>query len=135
MRATTRVLVVVGRPASGEEAVIGEPLLGQLGANRVAMGVVTHHAHEPDLGAERGDIGGDIGGAAQGHAGLAHVHHGDRRLGRQSVGVAEQVAVEHDVAHDHDALSPRSRREVRDPFPRQSRTGKCRHLVRSAVSG
>jgi hypothetical protein len=80
----------------------------QLGAEVGAVGVVAHRADQPAGGADRGHVGGDVRRAAQGAARLADGHHGDRRLGREPVGVAHEISVEHHVTHDHDlpALHP-----------------------------
>ena len=70
------------RPARhGEQSPVREPLLGQLGPDGIAVGVVAHHADQPHFGAQRRDVGRDVRRSPQGHPGLAHVHHGDRRLG------------------------------------------------------
>jgi hypothetical protein len=81
VRATTRVLVVVGRPATVRSPRSGSRCWSQLGPDGIAVGVVAHDADQPDLGAQGGDVGGDIRRSAQSHPGLAHVDHGNRRFG------------------------------------------------------
>ena len=53
--------------------------------------------------------------------------HRDRSLGGEAVGIAEEVAIEHDVADDDDAAAPGARHEVGDALSRQSKAGEGGH--------
>ena len=65
--------------------------------------VVAHHGDEGDGGAERGQVAHHVAGAA-GHRHVAlDGQDGDRRLGRDAVDGAVDIAVEHGVADDEDA--------------------------------
>ena len=62
------------------------------------------HAEQVTAGIERGDVAGDVAGAADGLLGALQVDHGGRRLGRDAADAAVAEAVEHQVADDQDAL-------------------------------
>ena len=98
-----RVFDVVGRPAMVMHEPVLQPRHRQLLPDGRAVGVVAHGADQQAARAQRGDVGGDVGGAAQRGVALAHGHDRDRRLGAQPLGLADEVAVEHDVADHHDA--------------------------------
>ena len=65
--------------------------------------VVADHAHEHDPHAEPGQADGDVGRAPQPLDLAGDVDDRDRGLGREPGRRAVDVAVEHDVADDHDA--------------------------------
>ena len=83
------------------EVAVGEARLHQLRLERVAAAIVADDGDQPAIRADRRDVGGDVRGAAQGVAPRVDRHHGHRRFGRDAVGVAREVDVEHRVA-DHD---------------------------------
>ena len=59
-------------------------------------------AGEEGLTAEAGEVHGDVGGAAGALVALGVAEDGDRRFGGDAVHLAEDVAVEHEVAgHQH----------------------------------
>ena len=66
-------------------------------------------AEDFDARAERGEIGGDVAGAAEAFALLDEIDDGDGGFGREARGGAPEVAVEHQVAEDADAFALRRR--------------------------
>ena len=98
-----RVFDVVGRPGDGDHEAVLQPGHGQLLPDGRAVGVVAHGADQEAARAERRHVGGHVGGAAERGVALAHGHDRDRRLRAQPLGLADEVAVEHDVADHHDA--------------------------------
>ncbi|MCX6943176.1 MAG: hypothetical protein NT173_00165 [Opitutales bacterium] len=86
------------RRAEGLDA-LGLQHLAQLAARLV----LPEEAGDRAVGAQRGEVQGDVAGAA-GRPGLAvHVDHRHRRLGRDARGITPDVAVEHQVADNKDA--------------------------------
>ena len=106
-----RVLEVVGRPA------IGITNRSSSRATASSCRIAAPSASSPTTPTRRqcapmrGDVGGDVGRAAQRRMALADGDHRHRRLGGEPLGVAHEIAVEHDVAHHDDpALFIRSMR-------------------------
>ncbi len=87
------------------EVAVGETGLHELTLERVAAAIVADRGDQPAVRAYACDVGGDVGGAAEGVAPRVHRHDGHRGFGRDAVGVAREVDVEHRVAHHDDALA------------------------------
>jgi len=85
------------------------------------MVVVAYRTHQPAGGPDRGDIGRDVGGAAERAAGFPDGHHRHRRLGRQPLRVADEVAVQHHIADDHDAPALHPIQELDQPVAENGR--------------
>ena len=79
--------------------------LAEQGFEPVSVLVVADGGDQARVGAERLDVPGHVGGAAEPLLLLARMdaNDGHRRLGRDAVDGAEPVAVEHGVADDEDA--------------------------------
>jgi len=91
------ILVLRGVSLFAEEGHI-TTLLGANGAGKTT----TLKAISGLLRTERGEVADDVAGPA-GDEGLAgHAHDGDGRLGGDAVDLAEDVAVEHEVADDQE---------------------------------
>ena len=67
-----------------------------------AIPIVSHHPDQMTGGAERRHVGRDVGGATQLGLAVPDGHDRHRRLGRDPFGVADEIAVDHDVADHHD---------------------------------
>ena len=63
--------------------------------------VFAGNAHKSGFGTECGDVERDIGCAPQTGIGTQHTHDGNRRFGRNALGVAKPILIEHAVA-DHE---------------------------------
>ena len=103
-RPMTRSLTIVVSRGSRSNSV-SMPLLLEQRLEAAAVLVVADRGQQARLRAERLDVPGDVGGAAEPLLLLARVdaHDRHRRLGRDAVDRAEPVAVEHRVADDEDA--------------------------------
>ena len=104
-RPTKRTLLVVGRPSTVTSPVRlhahlfeGVP---QLPPRRVAA----DGADDRDAHAQRRQVGRDVARAAEAGFLALEVQDRHRRLGREAVGVAVEVAVGHEVAQHHDAAA------------------------------
>ena len=101
-----RVFDVVGRPAM----VITYRSSSRASASscrmRGSVGVVADGPDQEAGRAERGDVGRHVGGAAERVSPFAHGDDRNRRLGRQPVGVADEIAVEDDVSNDRHSARP-----------------------------
>ena len=92
-----------GARGGDDDVAVGEPVLCQLGAQRVASRVVPDHRDQPALGADRRHVRGYVGRPAQRGAPRVHRHHRHRGFGRDPLRVAREIDVEHRIAHDDDA--------------------------------
>ena len=90
---------------------------GELIGQPVGGHVPSHHADERHPGAKGGEIVGDIGGAAETHELRLKMHDRHRRFRRDARHVADDEAVEHDVADDQDVVAA----QARDDVPRAAR--------------
>ena len=88
-----RIGLQVGADAAG----------GDQGSQRKPGLVGADHADQPGLRAQVGHVARHVGRTAGAFLGAQHLDHRHRRLGRDAVGVAEPVAVEHHVADNEDA--------------------------------
>jgi len=91
------------RSRVGDEIARAELQVVELAAHGRAARVLADNGDEPAFGAQRRDVRGDVGGAAETMAARVHRDDGHRRLGRNPLDFAHQVDVEHRVA-DHDDL-------------------------------
>ena len=101
MRPTMRVLEMVGSvpvttPGVDVGAVEDGGELGLLGVSRP-------EAAEEGLASESGEVHGDVGCAPGALVTASVAEDRDRRLGRDALDVAVDVAIEHDVADDEDS--------------------------------
>jgi hypothetical protein len=106
-----------GRPARDRHQVpVFEPRRHQLGPDPLRVTVVTHRADQPAGGPDRGDVRRHIRRPAQRAPGLPHRDHRHRSLGRQPMGVAPQVPVQHHIAHHRDATAFHPVEQVDEPL-------------------
>ncbi len=96
----------------------GDELRSELTAFRVAA----DERDELRLSAERGHIRGHIRGSARRRRLALEAYHGDRDLGRESIGRAPEVSVEHRVADDGDARGARPLQDGAHPVWGQHHT-------------
>ncbi len=73
------------------------------GGELALLGVGAPEAGEEGLAAEPGEVHGDVGGAAGALVAMGVAEDGDGGFGGDAVDVADDVAVEHEVADDEDA--------------------------------
>ena len=90
----------------GDDALVIDAEVGEHLANAAAVGVGADDAGQGHARAEGAQHGGDAAGAAQPFLALVGVQQDDRRLLADALGVAPDVAVEHQVAdHQHARLA------------------------------
>src|SRR6266404_2746723 len=103
-------------PRIGEDALVG----GVRGAETIAQccgwfvgsdGAEAFHARP-----EGGEIGGDVACAAEALALLDEIDYGDSRFGRKARGGAPEIAVEHEVAENADALTAQAGDQALQPL-------------------
>jgi len=96
---------------------------GQFLPQRPAVGVVSHRSYQDALRAQCHHVGRHVGRPAEG--GAPFVDHDDwhRGLGRQAVGVSNQIAIENQIPHDDDAAAPHAFRQLEQPVACQGRWG------------
>ena len=99
-----RVFTGVGRSGARDEPVGGHARAGGTGVapRRPALSSPTTPTATA-RGAERVDVVGGVGGAAEPHLALGEAQDEDRRLARDARGLAVEVLVGDEVADDHDA--------------------------------
>jgi hypothetical protein len=92
-----------GGEGGGDDAG-GVDVRGFEGRGELALlGVGAPEAGEEGLAAEAGEVHGDVGGAAGALVTVGVAEDGDGGLGGDAIDLAEDVAVEHEVADDEDA--------------------------------
>ena len=96
-----------------ERRAASAPMSASMSRSTSARRVVADGRHQVAAGAERRDVLGDVGRAAEGVLALADADDRDRRLGRDAVDVAAQVDVEHRVADDRRSRWSRAASEER----------------------
>ena len=79
-----------------------DPFLLEERFNAASRGVLTHDGEKRDAGSDVRDVERDVRRAAETFFGADDPHDGHRRFGRNALGVAEPIAVEHGVARDED---------------------------------
>ena len=91
---------------------VSTPARSRMCGQLCLLGIGAPEAGEVCLAAEAGEVHGDIGSAAGSRVALGVAEDGDRSLGRDAVHLADDVAIEHEVAYDKnfEALKPPSRR-------------------------
>ena len=94
---------MLGRPESVEDGLVADALIEQHSADAVAVGVGPDDAGQGRLGAEGAEQRGDAAGAAEALLAAVGAQEDDRRLLADALGVAPDVAVEHQVADDQHA--------------------------------
>jgi len=102
---------------------VGEPVLRQLRAQRIAPRIVADHRHQPALGPDRRHVRRHVGGAAQRGAPGVHGDHGHGGFGRDALRVARKINVEHSVAHDHHAPRRHLTEQLLEMVAGESRLG------------
>ena len=109
VRAITRVLRVVGRPGTTDDALRRDAEILEQLDQAAPGGVVADHRAALDRAAERHHVAHRVGRAAEHHRLVAHVHHRHRRLRAHALDLAPHVLVEHQVA-DHEQAHAREAR-------------------------
>ena len=99
-------------PRIVNDAVNGDSGGGELLGQPLARIVCAHDADERGAAAERRDVIGDVGGAAEPHVLGLELHHRHRRLRRDSGHPPDDEAIEHDVAGHEHGLSGEARDEL-----------------------
>jgi hypothetical protein len=92
-----------GSVGAAEDGVGVYFLGGEEVEEEASLEVVTAGGGDEDFGAEGGEGGGDVAGAAGALFAVAFLDDGDGGLGGEAFGVAEDVFVDHDVAEEKDA--------------------------------
>ena len=100
-----RVLTVVGRSVSVTSPRRSSPRAASDSRSRRPSASLADHAEQQRLGAEGAQVGGHVARAAERVALALDLDHGHRRLGRDALDPAPQVAVDHAVAEHGDAAA------------------------------
>jgi hypothetical protein len=92
-----------GTIGTTEDGVGVDLLGGEEIEEEASLEIVTAGGGDEDFGAERGEGGGDVAGAAGALFAVAFLDDGDRGFGGEAFGVAVDVFVNHDIAEEEDA--------------------------------
>jgi hypothetical protein len=92
-----------GAVGAAEDGVGVDLLGGEEIEEEASLEIVAAGGGDEDFGAEGGECGGDVAGAAGALFAVAFLDDGDGGLGGEAFGVAEDVFVDHDIAEEEDA--------------------------------
>ena len=126
---TTRSFRVVRAPDRDERRADRQD--GEIAPQPLRFQVVADDADELDTAAERGDVVGHVGGAAEPVFVVIEPDDRYRRFRGDAIDVAEHEVIEHDVADDEHGAAAEARGEILERAHRRSFTTGCWAVARA----